>query len=160
MESRCNKKALSPVIATVLLILLVIILATIVFLWARGFLGEQIEKFDRPIDYACDAISFEARLVPGLGGKYAIEIVNTGDIDIYNFQIKRIHGGDSQDSPFPIRVLASEGVRRDVNLYMDKIDKQPEKIIIYPSLLGTVRGRDINKESTCMEKAKHIEVDF
>lgn len=39
-----NKRGLSPIIATVLLIFLVLILASIVFLWARGFFSEQLEK--------------------------------------------------------------------------------------------------------------------
>ena len=43
-----DKRAISPVVATVLLIVLVLILAAIIFLWARGFVGEQVEKFGEP----------------------------------------------------------------------------------------------------------------
>ena len=49
MKEGIKKRGLSPVIASVLLILLVLVLASIIFLWARGFIGEQIEKFGEPI---------------------------------------------------------------------------------------------------------------
>jgi len=44
MGVKRGKKAVSPVVATVLLILIVVILAVIVFLWARGFIGESLTK--------------------------------------------------------------------------------------------------------------------
>ena len=42
-----RKKGLSPVIATVLLIGIVIALALIIFLWFRGTMKPAITKFDK-----------------------------------------------------------------------------------------------------------------
>jgi len=66
---------LSPVIATVLLIALVLVLAAIIFMWARGFISEQIEKFGTPIEDLCDSVDFDIEIVKvGLG--YDFEIGN------------------------------------------------------------------------------------
>ena len=41
-----EKRGLSSIVATMLLILITIILASIVFLWMRGITEEAITKFD------------------------------------------------------------------------------------------------------------------
>ena len=55
-----DRRGLSPIIATVLLISLVLVLASIIFLWARAFLPEQIQKFESPIEDACKNVVFDA----------------------------------------------------------------------------------------------------
>ena len=58
-----EKRALSPVITTVLLILVAIILALLIWFWARSAIGEQISKFDgnsdRPIDEVCNLVNLK-----------------------------------------------------------------------------------------------------
>jgi len=70
-----KKKGVSPVIATVLLISIVIILGVIIFLWARGFVEESAQKSDRAVDMSCDDINFEAGYNDNAG---EIEVVNRG----------------------------------------------------------------------------------
>ena len=82
-----NKRALSPVIATVLLVMLVLVLAAIIFLWAKGFVGEQLQKRGQPIENICKEVSFNAQFVSS--GDF-IEITNLGNIPIYQFDIKSI----------------------------------------------------------------------
>jgi len=41
-----HKKGLSPVIATMLLIAIVVVIGLIIFLWFRGMTEEAITKFD------------------------------------------------------------------------------------------------------------------
>ncbi|MBU0761307.1 MAG: hypothetical protein KJ858_06510, partial [Nanoarchaeota archaeon] len=55
-----KRRALSPVIATVLLIAIALVLAVIIFLWARSFIGEGLEKDGRAIDKACENVVFNA----------------------------------------------------------------------------------------------------
>jgi flagellin-like protein len=55
-----KKKGVSPVIATVLLVSIVIILGVIIFLWARGFVEESAQKGGRAVDMSCDDVNFEA----------------------------------------------------------------------------------------------------
>ena len=44
-----EKRGLSPVIATVLLVGIALVLASIVFLWAKNFIGEAVTKEGREI---------------------------------------------------------------------------------------------------------------
>ncbi|MEM4259509.1 MAG: archaellin/type IV pilin N-terminal domain-containing protein [Candidatus Pacearchaeota archaeon] len=77
-----NKKALSPVIATTLLISLVLVLAVIIFLWARAFLPEALTKSERPIEEACKDVVFIAEY----SGNSLI-VQNNGNVPIYGLEI-------------------------------------------------------------------------
>ena len=84
-----KKKGVSPIVATFILIAIVVILAVIIFLWARGFTAERAQKFGRAVELSCD----ESRLIfqAGLyreGEDCILEIVNNGEIPIYGFQLK------------------------------------------------------------------------
>ncbi len=87
---RNTKKAVSPIITTVLLILIAIILAIIILVWARGFISEKISKFipaqsqDRPINEACDIVLLAA----GVSGDKELSIINQGDIPVYKLGVR------------------------------------------------------------------------
>jgi len=151
-----RKKGLSPIIATVLLILLVMSLASIVFLWARGFIGEQIEKFGRPMEDQCKLIDFDVDLIKsGVGD--ALEIVNHGNIPIHSLEIKKFLGGNSEVGKFEFNIDKGGTARGDVLLRM-KDGSLPKTITIYPVLVGSVVGRESNKIFTCMELGKKITI--
>ncbi|MBU2576669.1 MAG: hypothetical protein KKF50_03025 [Nanoarchaeota archaeon] len=152
-----RKKGLSPVIATVLLVMLVLFLAAIVFLWARGFISEQIEKFGRPIEDQCKLVDFDVAVVTGAGSQYAFEVVNHGNIDIYNLEIKKSKEGNSEVSKFKFNIPAGKAALGDAFLMM-KDGSKPETITVYPALIGNVRGKDSNKVFTCIELGKKITI--
>jgi flagellin-like protein len=158
MEGGFNKKGLSPVIASVLMILLVIILASMIFLWARGFVGEQIEKFGQPIENLCESVDFVAQVVSGTSTKYALEIVNRGDIDIFHLDIKMFLGGNSEIGKFNFNVDAHGApIKGDIDLKMDS-GEEPGEIEIYPALIGTVKGKHSNKVFTCNDVSQTIQL--
>ena len=142
-----NKFGLSPVVASVLMILMVLVLAAMIFLWARGFISEQIEKFREPIEESCSSIDFK---VERLGSK--LEIINRGNIDIRCLDVKLFDAdGNSEISKFDIQVDAGgEGVTKYVTLTMAD-GSEPDKIVIYPALIGNVKGKNSNKVFTCMD---------
>ncbi|MEA3248496.1 MAG: archaellin/type IV pilin N-terminal domain-containing protein [Nanoarchaeota archaeon] len=150
-----KKRGLSPVIATVFMILLVLVLATLIFLWARGFLSEQIEKFGQPIDNLCKRVDFEVQRVRGEVGPDALEVVNRGDINIFHLDIKLLKDGNSEISRFKFKIDAGQSIRKDLSLRM-KDGSLPDKIEIMPALLGTVEGKDSNKAFTCKDASKTI----
>lgn len=150
-----NKKALSPVVASVLMILLVIVLASLIFLWARGFVSEQIEKFGQPIENLCGRVDFDVQKVRGVTSTDALEIVNRGDVDIFHLDIKMYKGGDSEINQFKFSVGAGESLKKDISLKM-KDNSIPEKIDIFPALVGNVKGKHSNKVFTCNEVSKTI----
>src|SRR3989344_4073857 len=76
-----SKRSVSPVIATILLIALVIIIALIVFQWMKGFTKEAITKFDGTnIELVCNDVQFEASYSNG-----NLVISNIGNVPIYDF---------------------------------------------------------------------------
>ena len=152
-----RKKGLSPVIATVLLIMLVMFLAALVFLWARGFISEQIEKFGRPVEDQCNLISFDVAVVSGTMGQHALEVVNHGNLDIYRLEIKKTLEGNSEVTKFKFNIPAGEPKKGDAFLMMED-GKTPESITVYPALIGNVRGKDSNKVFTCIELGQRIPI--
>ena len=152
-----KKRGLSPVIATVFMILLVLVLAALIFLWTRGFLSEEIEKFGEPIDNLCKRVDFEVQRVPGEIGTYALEVVNRGDINIFHLDIKMFKDGNSEISRFKFKIDAGQSIKKDISLKM-KDGSTPDKIEISPALLGTVEGKDSNKVFTCKDVSKTIQM--
>ena len=84
-----NRRGLSPVIATVLLIAIVIVLAVIIFLWAKGFISEKAEKFDRAVEFSCEDVNFESDVVK-IGNDYYLDVINRGNVPIYGFVVKTL----------------------------------------------------------------------
>lgn len=81
-----KKRGLSPVIATMLLISLALILAVIIFFWARSFIGESISKQGSAIQNLCDDLSFETDADSSTG---ELRIENLGDVSIYGVEIRK-----------------------------------------------------------------------
>ena len=78
-----NKKGVSPIIASILLVVLVLIIALIVFLWLRGLTQEAVVKFDKNVELVCDDVVFNAEY-----SNNKLQLTNNGNIPISNFQIK------------------------------------------------------------------------
>lgn len=81
-----HKRGISPVVATALLITIALVLASIIFLWARSVLGEQEQKFDEPVENACLDVNFQAE---ALAGSQKINIVNRGNVPLYGVEVRR-----------------------------------------------------------------------
>jgi len=145
MKKRANSRGLSPVIASVLMILLVLVLAALIFLWARGFISEQVEKFGKPIEQLCSSVDFKVQRIGS-----DLEVVNRGDVDIYYLNVKMVKGGNSEIEKFNFQVDAGDSVRKGVTLLM-KDNIIPDDIIVYPALVGNVKGGSSNKAFTCMD---------
>lgn len=146
------KRSLSPVIATILLISLVLVLAAIIFLWARGFVAEQIEKFGKSADSVCSEVNIDANVYDNLGTK-EIEISNRGNVNIYTFGIKQFFGGNSNMKTLDGNYSVDSGTAIRKTL---AVDSGVTKIEVYPVILGTVRGQIINKPYTCLDQGKII----
>jgi len=150
-----KKKGLSPVIATTLLVLLVVILGLMIFLWARGFLEEQLEKFGGPIEKACKKIRFDAE-GKNNRGTLDLEITNRGNVDIYQFDVKMEAAGESQTRRFKYKVPSKSSTKGNIVLGVGSKGTLPEKITVYPSLIGRSGGE--NKIFTCLDNGKIIKI--
>ena len=146
-----KKRAISPIVASVLLVALVLVLASIVFIWAKGFIGEQVEKGDKPVASLCEEVSFSVDLIEddAVAGTYEVEIVNRGNYAIYNFLIIKTLDGSEASETFAFAVDAQGSISQEADLRID--GKVPEEVAFYPALLGTVVGESSNRPYTCTE---------
>jgi flagellin-like protein len=86
-----QRKGISPVVATTLLIAMVVVLALIVFLWFRGFTEESITKFGGTnIKLVCADVQFESSYSNG-----ELFLSNIGNVPIYSFKLKMEGSGSS-----------------------------------------------------------------
>lgn len=146
MKESVGKKGLSPIVASVLLILLVLVLASIVFIWARGFIGEQIEKFGEPIEDTCSIVQFEVARVDN-----TLEVLNKGEIDIRYLEVKMTKGGESITKSFDFPVNKGEFRSGTFSFSMSDDDSvDPDEIIVYPALLGNLKGESASNAYTCI----------
>tara|TARA_Y100000310_G_C20591526_1_gene768309 strand:- start:578 stop:997 length:420 start_codon:yes stop_codon:yes gene_type:complete len=80
MELERGKRAISPVVATVLLITIGIIVVAIIFIWARGTISDVDSKFGTPLNQVCNDLNIDVSVsssgmvnVVNRESRYAIE---------------------------------------------------------------------------------------
>ncbi len=147
-----NHKGVSPVIATVLLIALVVTLGVVVFLWFRSFTQEAVTKFGgENIELTCGNVEFEASY--SSGGDLAIS--NTGNVPVYGFNI-RINSAGGAYTTKEVKDMVSNwptsGLRQG-GVFSGNIGSQvagADQLILVPILRGTVSSGD-QKSFTCKE---------
>jgi len=142
-----HKKAISPVIATVLLISLVVVLASIIFLWARAFIPETIQKFDSPIADSCASVVFEASYSNGV-----VTIQNNGNVPIYSIQVGIKKGFSIEyNEVAPATIVLGEMERYEVSGI-----SAGDELIIVPVLLGKTSSGELKGYACSDENAKII----
>ncbi len=128
-----NKRGISPVIATVLLIAMVVVIGSIVFLWFRGMVQEEGTKFGKNVKLVCDDVNFEASY-----SGVILSIVNTGTIPIYRMKLKILKEGSHETKD-----LAGNWPGLGLNqggTFSGDISSEVEganKIIVLPVLMGS-----------------------
>ncbi len=156
MKMGFKKRGLSPVIATILLVLIAIIIAVIILLWARGFVKDAIEKSiagkSERIENFCKDVSFSAdatlagTITPGnpkSSTTLSIGITNTGDIPIYGVQITKIDKAKGSKVNAGQLILTGGSVRSgesSVGEISSNLEfKAEDSVLIVPILIGQVK---------------------
>jgi len=133
-----DKKGVSPVVATVLLIAIVIIIAIIIFLWAKAFVSERAQKFNRAIELSCDDVNFEAgvfdRNPDPLIEDYVLDIVNRGNVPIYGFEVKDFTNPGTVLKKTTLQGTIVIGQSGEIDLGEDVTSG--DKLLIVPKILG------------------------
>lgn len=137
-----NRKGLSPVVTTILLVALTIGIISIIFFWFRGMVQEGVVKFGKNIQLACDDVNFEADYSSG-----TLSIINDGNVPIFLVNIKYGSGGSYQtksiqdfdtEIPWPDVGLSEGGIfSGDIESEIDDADE----MTIFPILIGTANGQ-------------------
>jgi flagellin-like protein len=149
-----EKKALSPVVATILLIAMTIVIALIVFLWFRGLTEEQITKFGGTnIKIVCDDVYFEASYS---SASQELLIRNSGNVPIYNFKIKEMNGGsyttnDLKDLSTEWSANYQTGLNQGMS-FSDEISITGDEIVLIPVLIG---NSDKGKKTYVCDENQH-----
>lgn len=157
MRRGVGKRGVSPVVASMFLILLVVFLAILIFLWARGFIDEKIEKFGEPIEGVCSRTLFDVKQTSKTGDTYVLEVLNKGDVDIRYFDIKvSDDSGNSEMTTFMFSADAGgDAVRESVGLGMASGGVISE-VTIYPVLVGNKVDKGDNNIFTCLNAGATI----
>ena len=145
-----NKLGLSPVIATVLLVAMVIVMGTIVFIWMRGSIKEVVYKFsDKNIELACADVSFDAEYTDG-----NLYVVNNGDVPIRDFKVQVIKGGTKTTFNLNREGISFDGITsgngKDVDISGENVGSA-EEILVIPVLQGRNDAGTL-KNYVCDEK--------
>ena len=130
------KKGVSPVIATVLLVAMVIVIALIIFLWFQGIGGEVITKFGGTnIELVCNDVAFESQYVNG-----ELSISNIGNVPIFGMKVRIESEGSHQTKDLrDISSWPSNGLGKG-SAFSDNIGSvvgSANNIILTPILLGS-----------------------
>ena len=126
-----KKKGVSPVIAAVLLIAMIVVSASIIFIWFRGMVGESVTKFGKNIRLVCDDVEFDASYSSG-----TLSLVNTGNVPIYKMNMKKIGKGEHSTEEIEID---SEGVGlKQGGTFSGSVSVGSgiQKIMLIPILIG------------------------
>ena len=135
MRSGINQKGLSPVIASVLLILMVVALVVIIFSWSRAFITNQTEGSELSVEKLCSAVNFNVMFN---SEDNTLEIINKGDINISTFEIKKYLDGDSEIVKIDVSVPAGKSAITIIDL---GIISSFDDIEVYPVLKKTADGK-------------------
>jgi flagellin-like protein len=133
-----GKRGLSPVIATVLLVSLALVLAGIVFLWAKNFIGEAVTKEGEAIELLCDRVKFQAE---AYGAPLTLYVENTGSVPLYGVEIreKSLLGEVSGVEEFSGAYIAP-GETGEVGIDRSGV-RGGDEVILVPILLGETEGK-------------------
>lgn len=146
---RGNKKGVSPVIATVMLIAIVIVMGLIVFTWIQGIQEEAITKFGgQNVKLICEEVKFDASYSSGF-----LSIVNSGSIPIYKIQAKISGNGEHEtillgEEPGQAEWRA-EGLSPGMD-YATSLSSAGSEILLIPVLVG--ESGDTQKSHICDDR--------
>ena len=119
-----KKRGISPIVASILLVVIVVVLAMIIFIWARYFISESLQKNNRPIEAVCGDVN----IVASISGEDLI-ITNNGNVYVWDIRLKEISVGSSEISD-----LNTGGISPGASYtYTEGVTGE---IIIIPKLLG------------------------
>lgn len=157
MKRSKTKRGISPVIATVLLIAIVIVTGLIVFLWFRGIAEETITKFSQKnIKLVCRDVQFQASYSNNI-----LSISNTGTVPLYSMKLKISGGGSFKTED--MKELNKSGLiywptigLNQGGAYSEDISgisgiETADEITLIPVLVGSIKGGG-EKIHTCDEK--------
>ncbi len=139
-----KKRGLSPIVATTLLIAIGLVLAIIIFLWARSFVGEQVQKDGRVAELSCEDISFSAD-ASSSSSTVTVTVENTGPIPIYAVKVILVGDGNREIIAESVQFsggvipggVGTQGFRNNIGLVSGS------ELLIVPIVLGETSSNTV-----------------
>lgn len=134
-----KKRGISPVIATVLLVAMVVVIGLIIFLWFRGITEEAITKFGgRNIELVCEDVEFLSDYSTATG---ILSISNIGNVPVFGMKVRIFKQGsyetpDIKDLPIGWPEI---GLRQGGTFSGNLITEftEADQVLLIPVLMGT-----------------------
>lgn len=148
-----ERKGVSPVITTVLLVLIVLVLATLIIVWGTQFIPEKLSKFGASIEDGCSNVKLTAT-PSGEGANMMLALANTGDIHIYKIGVQTIGGSSSEIKTYDLGPN-NNGLKPGDTFSINVNAGSADKLEIVPIILGETEGKTI-QEFSCSGNSKVI----
>ena len=155
MKKWLNNKGVSPVIATILLVGIVMVMGLIIFVWLRGLAGETITKFDKNAELVCEEIQFEASYSTG-----ELSISNIVNVPIFQMKVKISNKGNFETSNLNTLTESwpGSGLNQGAGFSGTMTFSNAEKIVLIPVILGS--SKDGEKTFVCDEARFGYEISL
>jgi flagellin-like protein len=148
MGMKKQKQGLSPIVTTVLLVVIALVLAAIIFMWAVGLFKEQVAKSDQPIEDVCTQLNLQA----SISGENEISLNNQGNYPIAKISIKVSGAGTSEKEDHEINLMPGSS-----SVVTSGLSLSGANVEIIPILLGTSKKSGQVKEYSCINNALEAE---
>ena len=143
-----EKRGVSPIIATILLIAISVVLIALVYIWLKGFGGEAIQKKNNPAYQACEKVSLTASYRES---NNELVIENNGNVAVYSLEILVTKDKESTRTPDSKQILVGDVYSITLS------ESNPDLIQVYPILLGT---NEENEKRTYLCDKNPIEAEI
>lgn len=147
-----NKSGISPIISTVLLIMIVLILAVIILLWSRGFVQEAILKEVAGNEKLVEQFCGEVGMTRVLNTDGSFGITNSGNVPIFKINLKTTQPGTGTSTSEEISPedggLVNPGF---TSIFAGHNYNDYEEVKVIPILLGKSKSGRIS-EFSCPEE--------
>ena len=154
MRIKNSKKAISPLVATVILIGVAIVLFGIIFFWISNMISDQTMKFEVRIETQCDNVAFSATVDGD-----EITVSNQGNLPIVGMTIQITSNGKTITKGLATTVSGViEPMQTDVIIVDEKEFPfaSASKRVIMPMLQGKLAKSGKMNRYTCQNKAMTV----
>ena len=137
-EGLRKKRGISPVIATVLLVAMVVVIGLIIFLWFKGITEEAVTKFGgRNIELVCEEVEF----LSDYSAAGILSVSNMGNVPIFGMKARiSKQGGHETLNIGDLSVGWPEIGLRQMGTFSGNLMEEfagAEQVLLIPVLMGT-----------------------
>ena len=159
---RKDKRAISPIVATVILISIAIVLALVIWLFVKGFVSELVVKLGKPAATVCEEdvfIDASLEFDSGSGAVKNVIVENNGNVPIAGFNLELERRGKAKRNYYPCAIFVGQSSPTSppcidvIASDFEGLEQNCETATVIPVLLGQGQSSGKDKLSTCETKA-------